>query len=62
MVLRKVCREKEIVWTMGRRKAFSGDSKRNVILETLGQLKQTILDDIHYYNERIHVKLKGLSP
>lgn len=30
---------------------------------TLAELKQTIHDYIHYYNnERIQVKLKGLSP
>lgn len=54
MVSSKVCKEREIAWIIGRWKVFSGDSKQNVILaKGLKPLPN---------NERIQVKLKGLSP
>ena len=73
---REICQQNGIVQSMSRKgncldngamESFFGRLKTECYFgkqfETFEQLKQTIHDYIHYYNnERIQVKLKGLSP
>ncbi|AHG82123.1 transposase-like protein [Bibersteinia trehalosi USDA-ARS-USMARC-188] len=71
-----ICKQNGIIQSMSRKgncldngamESFFGRLKTECYFdkrfETLAELKQTIHDYIHYYNnERIQVKLKGLSP